>query len=194
MVIACSLLNSRSWEILLEHNASPLTDAGSTIYFAGLDALSSERSRQLLASLIEMDVCRRNRVIFSCISRPEEYVSATGSLSMDKLGCVSLYLPPLQQLGDDINTLVGLTLNHMNSNLSARAAGVEPEALELLRHFPGPTTKRLGISRTTLWQFINEQPRTQKNTGRKMRPVFFIGKGKPRAMPVVQKSYTFAQN
>ena len=37
--------------------------------------LSQERLRQLLAVLLEMDVCRRNRVVFSCVCQPGEYIS-----------------------------------------------------------------------------------------------------------------------
>ena len=56
-----------------EHHNSPLADEDSTIYFASIDALCPERRQQLLAALSEMDVCRRNRVIFSCVCQPGEY-------------------------------------------------------------------------------------------------------------------------
>ncbi len=138
ILMNCSLLNDRSWTFLLEHHASPLTGEGNVLFFAGLDALSVERSRQLLASLSEMDVCRRNRVMFSCISHPGEFTSVTGSLFMDKLGCVSLYLPPLRRLGDGIDTLVSLALNHLNEELSTQAPGMEPEAMALLRRYAWP--------------------------------------------------------
>lgn len=138
VTVNCSLLNEKSWAFLLEHHSSPLTDAGSTLYFAGIDALSSERSRQLLAALSETDACRHNRVIFSCVNQPREYISATGSLFLDKLGCLSLYLPPLRQLADQISTLVNLTLSHMNADLPSLIMGMEPEALELLRRFSWP--------------------------------------------------------
>lgn len=92
--ISCSLLNEKSWSFLLEHHNSPLADQDNTLYFASIDALSHERQQQLLAALSEMDVCRRNRVIFSCVCQAGEYISAVGSLFMDKLQCLSLYLPP----------------------------------------------------------------------------------------------------
>lgn len=49
---------------MLEHHNSPLADQANTLYFASIDALSLERRRQLLDVLSEMEVCRRNRVIF----------------------------------------------------------------------------------------------------------------------------------
>ena len=136
--ITCSLLNDKSWSFLLEHHNSPLADQGSTLYFASIDALSQERRQQLLAVLSEMEVCRRNRVIFSCVCQPGEYTSAAGSLFMDKLCCLSLYLPPLRQMAERIPTLVNLSLSHLNVDLPRQIVGAEPEALELLQHFQWP--------------------------------------------------------
>lgn len=136
--INCSLLNDKSWAFLLEHHNSPLADQGNTLYFASIDALSQERRQQLLAVLSEMDVCRRNRVIFSCVCQPGEYTSAVGSLFMDKLCCLSLYLPPLRQMAERIPTLVNLSLSHLNADMPRQILGAEPEALTLLQNFQWP--------------------------------------------------------
>ena len=136
--INCSLLNDKSWAFLLEHPNSPLADEACTLYFANIDVLSPERSRQLLAVLSEMDVCPRNRVIFSCVSQPGEYISSIGSLFMDKLCCLSLYLPPLRQISERIPTLVNLSLSHLNADLPRRIMGAEPEAMALLQSFQWP--------------------------------------------------------
>ena len=136
--INCSLLNDKSWAFLLEHPNSPLADEACTLYFANIDVLSPERSRQLLAVLSEMDVCRRNRVIFSCVSQPGEYISSIGSLFMDKLCCLSLYLPPLRHISERIPTLVNLSLSHLNADLPRRIMGAEPEAMALLQSFQWP--------------------------------------------------------
>ena len=136
--VNCSLLNEKSWDFLLENHHSPLADEDITIYFSSIDALSPERRQQLLAVLSEMDVCRRNRVIFSCVCQPGEYTSAAGSLFMDKLCCLSLFLPPLRQLSDRIPALVNLSLSHLNADLPRQLVGAEPEALELLQSFRWP--------------------------------------------------------
>ncbi|WP_295747335.1 sigma-54-dependent transcriptional regulator [uncultured Oscillibacter sp.] len=136
--INCSLLNDRSWTFLLEHHNSPLSDEGNTLYFASVDVLSPERRRQLLAVLAEMDVCRRNRVIFSCVCQPGEYISSVGSLFTDKLCCLSLYLPPLRQMAERIPTLVNLSLSYLNADLPRQILGVEPEAMALLQNFQWP--------------------------------------------------------
>ena len=136
--INCSLLNVKSWAFLLEHHNSPLADQGNTLYFASIDALSEERRQQLLAVLSEMDVCRRNRVIFSCVCQPGEYTSAVGSLFMDKLCCLSLYLPPLRQMAERIPALVNLSLSHLNVDLPRQIVGADPEAITLLQNFQWP--------------------------------------------------------
>lgn len=136
--INCSLLNDKSWAFLLEHHNSPLADQGNTLYFASIDALSEERRQQLVAVLSEMDVCRRNRVIFSCVCQPGEYTSAVGSLFMDKLCCLSLYLPPLRQMAERIPALVNLSLSHLNVDLPRQIVGADPEAITLLQNFQWP--------------------------------------------------------
>lgn len=136
--ICCSLLNDKSWAFLLEHHNSPLADQNNTLYFASIDALSQERQQQLLAVLSEMDVCRRNRVIFSCVCQPGEYTSATGSLFMDKLCCLSLFLPPLRKMSERIPALINLSLSHLNADLPRQVMGAEPEAINLLQRFQWP--------------------------------------------------------
>ena len=136
--INCSLLNDRSWAFLLEHHNSPLADQDSTLYFSSIDVLSQERQRQLLAVLLEMEVCRRNRVILSCVCQPGEYVSAAGSLFLDKLRCLSLYLPPLRSMPQRIPTLVNLSLSHLNAAIPQQIVGMEPEGTSLLQNFQWP--------------------------------------------------------
>ena len=136
--VNCSLLNDKSWAFLLEHHTSPLADEDTTIYFASIDALSPERRQQLLAALSEMYVCRRNWVIFSCVCQTGEYSSAVGSLFMDKLCCLSLFLPPLRQLSGRIPALVNLSLSHLNASLPRQLVGAEPEAIALLQAFRWP--------------------------------------------------------
>ncbi|MDE6455160.1 MAG: sigma 54-interacting transcriptional regulator, partial [Dysosmobacter sp.] len=138
VTIQCSLLNDKSWSFLLEHHSSPLADEGNTIYFASIDSLSQERRAQLLAALSEMEVCRRNRVIFSCVCQPGEYMSDIGSLFIDKLCCLSLYLPPLRKIADRIPALVNLSLSHLNADLPRQIIGAEPEAIRLLQEFQWP--------------------------------------------------------
>lgn len=136
--INCNLLNEKSWAFLLEHHNSPLFDEGSTLYFASIDVLTTDRRQQLLSTLQDMGVCRRNRVTFSCVCQPGEYMSAIGSTFMDKLCCLSLHLPPLRQMAERIPSLVNLSLSHLNVDMLRKVVGAEPEAMALLQSFPWP--------------------------------------------------------
>jgi len=161
--INCSLLNDKSWDFLLEHHNSPLADQDNTLYFASIDTLPSERQQQLLAALSEMEVCRRNRVIFSCVCQYGECMSTAGSMFLDKLCCLSLYLPPLRQMADRIPSLVTLFLSHLNLDIPRQIVGVEPEAVTLLQRFQWPhnytqfrrVIRELAITATG--QFITEE-------------------------------------
>ena len=136
--INCSLLNDKSWEFLMEHHNSPLADEKNTLYFANVDILSRERQYRLISVLTEMDVCKRNRVIFSCVCRDGEYISKAGAMFQDKLSCVSMYLIPLRQISKRIPTLVNLCLSHMNVDLTQQVLGADREALTLLQNYHWP--------------------------------------------------------
>lgn len=138
ITINCSLLNDKSWAFLMEHHNSPLADQDSTLYFSSIDVLSPERQRQLLAVLLEMDVCRRNRVILSCVCQPGESISTAGALFLDKLRCLSLYMPPLRSMSQRIPTLVNLSLSHLNASSPRQVVGIEPEGAALLQSFQWP--------------------------------------------------------
>jgi len=136
--IRCGQLCEKSWNFLLEHHNSPLSDEGSTLFFSNIDMLTEERRHGLLAVLVDMDVCRRNKVIFSCVCRPGETLSATGALFADKLHCLSFFLPPLRTTPECIPTLVNLWLNYLNADMPSQITGIEPEAMLLLQQFPWP--------------------------------------------------------
>jgi len=138
ITVSCSLLTEKSWSFLIEHHNSPLYARGNTLYFSSIDALCAERRQQLLAVLFETDVCKRNRVIFSCVCQPGEYVTTAGSDFMDKLCCLSLYLPPIRKNPDRIPTLVNLSLSHLNADMPRKIIGADPGAMELLQSFQWP--------------------------------------------------------
>lgn len=187
--INCSLLNNKSWDFLLESHDSPLSGQDNTIYFASIDALSRERQQQLLATLSEMEVCRQNRVIFSCVCRPGEYISDVGSLFMDKLCCLSLYLPPLRQMADRIPALVNLSISHLNVDLPRQIVGAEPESITLLQRFRWPHNytqfRRVirELATTATGQFITGEM-TQQILQKEQHVGFFIPHAENTAVPL----------
>lgn len=136
--VDCRQLNEKTWTFLLEHPNSPLSDEGNTLYFPCVDALSPERCQYLLDALADMDVCRRNRVIFSFRCQAEERMPAAAALFADKFYCLSIHLEPLRKNSDRIPMLVNLSLSHLNANVPCQITGVEPSAMTLLQEFPWP--------------------------------------------------------
>ena len=57
---------------------------------------------------------------------------------MDKLCCLSLYLPPLRKMPERIPILVNLYLGHLKADLSQPIVGVEPHAMTMMQNFQWP--------------------------------------------------------
>ena len=133
-----SQLTDRSWEYLLEHHSSPLAGSGYVMFFYNIDVLSEERGRQLIATIKEMEVCRRNRVFFSCVCRPDESMSPTGAMFANELNCLTFGIKPLRRCVKEIPTLVNILLSHLNADSPNQIRGLEEEAMELLRRYQWP--------------------------------------------------------
>lgn len=136
--INCGVLNGKGWNFLLEQQSSPLLDVGNVLHFFNVDMLSPAQRRKLIEFLREMEVCRYNRVIFSCVCRPGEKLPEGGTEFQEQLGCLSLYLPPLRQMKETIPTLLHLVLSHRNADSDHPVLGAGEEALHLLREYRWP--------------------------------------------------------
>lgn len=138
ITINCALLGEKNWTFLLEHHNSPLTDADNTLYFVNADVLPEDRCRQLLSVLSDMQVCSRNRVFFSCICSPGDYLSQTGRQIADALCCMTLSLPPLRKLSSRIPSMLNMYLSCLNNAVNKQVVGAEPQAVELIKQFSWP--------------------------------------------------------
>lgn len=138
VTINCSLLNEKTWEYLQSNHNSPFAQSQTTIFLSDLDALTPEMQKLLLAMCIDMDVPRRNRVIFSCVSSPSGGILEAAHLFMDNLNCLSLCLPPLRSQADRIPGLINLYLSQLDIAQAQEIAFMEPEAVRLMRDFPWP--------------------------------------------------------
>ncbi len=133
-----SQLTDKSWEYLLEHHSSPLAGSDYVMFFYNIDVLSEERRRRFIATIKEMDVCRRNRVFFSCVCKPDESMSPTGALFANELNCLTFCIKPLRRHVKEIPTLVNILLSYLNADSPNQIRGLEEEAMELLRHYQWP--------------------------------------------------------
>lgn len=138
VTINCCLLSDKSWEFLLESHNSPLSASGITLYFSRIGTLSPSRRLRLMDTLAEAGVCRRSRVLFSCVCRPGEQMSPEAAGFLDRLNCRVLHLQPLRDLKEQIPAQITSSLSLLNASRPYPVLGAEPEAVRLLQDFPWP--------------------------------------------------------
>ena len=138
VVANCTLMNDKSWDFLLNHYNSPLNANGNTVYFQNFEAIPEQWSAELLAAIEETGLARRVRLLFSRSVCPEEPVSPVTRRFIERLGALTLELPPLRSRSDEIPSLSSLYLNSLNLELGKQISGFEPRAIEMLRQYPWP--------------------------------------------------------
>lgn len=138
ITVDCPLLNDRSWNFLTNHYNSPFNDNNNTIYLKDITALSASRRQQLLSLIVDTNLCKRNRIIFSCNCAMGQAIPAEAMEFVNLLSCVTLHLPPLREHTEEIPALASLYLNTINISMANQIIGLEPEAIELLRNYSWP--------------------------------------------------------
>ena len=138
VVVNCALMNEKSWDFLLNHYSSPLNATDNTVYFQNLESIADARVPELLAAIKETGLARRVRLIFSCASREEGIVPDVLRKFTERLGCLSLSLPPLRSRQDEIPSLASLYLSSLNLEMGKQISGFEPRAIEMLRQYSWP--------------------------------------------------------
>ncbi len=138
VTIDCSQLTEKGWTYLTNHYNSPLNDSNNTIYFKSLDALDPERNHELLSSIIDTNLHRRNRLIFSCISQKDSQLPPEGQDFVKRLSCLTICLPPLRDRIQELPTLSSIYLSTLNVALGKQLTGFEPKAMEMLMHYDWP--------------------------------------------------------
>lgn len=138
VVVDCAMADEKSWDFLLNHHASPLNDVGGTLYFQHLDALPADRGSAFLSQILETDLARRERLIFSGVCAQDGSLSDVARSFVTRLGCLTINLPALRTRVDEIPSLASLYLGSLNQELGKQIIGFTPHATELLMHYPWP--------------------------------------------------------
>lgn len=138
ITVNCSLLNDKTWNFLTNHYNSPFNDNNNTICINNIGALSPDRQKQLLSMMIDMNLCKRNRVIFSCVSLPDQPIPPIGTEIVNLLACLTLHLIPLRERMDEMPAFTSLYLNALNVQLAKQVIGFAPEALKMIQQYNWP--------------------------------------------------------
>lgn len=138
ITINCALINDKSWNFITNHYNSPFNDNNNTIYLKEITELPENRRKQLLSIIVDMNLCKRNRILFSCICQPGKALPREAMEFVNLLSCVTLHLSPLRERAEEIPTLSSLYLNTLNVSMANQIIGFEPEAMELLQEYDWP--------------------------------------------------------
>ena len=138
VIIDCSQLTDKGWNYLMNHYNSPFSDSDNTIYIKNIDALSAERNHQMLSAIVDMELHKRNRLIFSCVSARDNLLPPEGQTFVKQLSCLTICLPPLRERVHELPALASLYLGNLNVTLGKQLIGVEPKAMEMLQNYEWP--------------------------------------------------------
>ncbi|MCM8710421.1 PrpR N-terminal domain-containing protein [Clostridium sp. SYSU_GA19001] len=136
--IDCDLLSGKIWYYLINNHNSPLYGTDNTIFIKNVNVLSEQQQKQLLITITDMEIYKRNRVIFSCISNIKGALDSNFMAFVNRLRCFIITLPPLRDNPSRIDSIVNLYLNRLNIDMAKQILGVSPDGMEMLRNFDWP--------------------------------------------------------
>ena len=136
--IDCYELDNKGWDYILEHHMSPLTETRCTLYFKNLGKIPTNKRIELVSTLSELGTCNENRVIFSCLCNENKMVPQICTTIADKFGALSVYMPPLRSLHENIDRLARLTLNNLAPETKKTIYGFTEDAMDCIKSYNWP--------------------------------------------------------
>ncbi len=139
VILDCAQMDDRAWDYLLGNHNSPLAQNDCTIFTKNVDALTGEQRQQLLSGILDADLCRRNRMIFSSLCRRDEKSTEAGRVFVERLSCMTICLPPLRERKAQIPIIVNICLSHLNEGVTRPRYGLQADAMQRLQDFSWPS-------------------------------------------------------
>ena len=136
--IDCALLNDKSWDFLVEHNASPLAELDQTLFFSNIEKLPAHRLSVLIPLLNDINANERNRIIISTVSDNDMNYSPTVAVLADNLSALSIKTIPLRNQAEQIPLLFNKALSLLNIELPHNLTGITPDAMDILQIYQWP--------------------------------------------------------
>lgn len=131
-------LGERGFSYLLEHQASPLSESGITIFFQHMEDVPAQYQHALISLIEETGLARRLWLIFSCKEQQEKPLDDFARQISMHLGPLTLHLPTLRSRQDEIPALSSIYLDNLNEELGKQLSGFEPGAMDLLVRYDWP--------------------------------------------------------
>lgn len=140
VVIDMSLISRQTWDFLINKSSSPLLDKGNTLFIKNIDAIDEHQLRQLLASIIDGEVAKRNQLILSCSAQRD--LSPVSSLAVlkviNQLECLTISMVPLYGQYGTIENSIHLMLADFRKHNNSDVGSVTPSAMSSLLHYRWP--------------------------------------------------------
>lgn len=130
----------KRWEVLLQHENSPLCQAMLGLYFKNIQAIPPEIKTRLVSYIHQSQLHKRNRLYFSwsADAAQDPYSDPLYNFLLGELNCLTLINPPLRERPEDIVSLSGILINKFNLKHGKQVIGLTPEAVELLLAYDWP--------------------------------------------------------
>lgn len=140
VVVDLSLISKQTWDYLINKSESPLLDNGNTLFIKNIDAIDEGQLRQLLASIMEGEVSKRNRLIISCSAQRDlSVVSGLPVLKIvNQLNCLTISMASLHGQYGKIESSINLILQNFRNRNNRALGDVTPGAMSLLLHYSWP--------------------------------------------------------
>ena len=142
-LLDCSRLsNEKNWNFLMQDMNSPLSDTGTTIYIRNINFLAEPQFSELIYTIKDTGLSKRNRIIFELTHTegeeyPERYLFIKNTLS-----CITIEIPPLREIRQALPHLAGLIIGICNVESGKEIAAQIYERHILLSSW----LERLGVS------------------------------------------------
>lgn len=137
-IIDCSRINDKGWTFLTEHTNSPFSDTYTTIYIREIEFLSDAYFREMFSIIRDLELTKRNRLIFSYTLSENEPLPERCKLLLNHFFCQTLKIPPLRSRLLEIPNLASLYISTLNMELAKEIIGLEPEAAASLQNYEWP--------------------------------------------------------
>lgn len=136
--IDCETMSLKTWNYLMDSYNSPFLDSHNTLYLRRIDCLDEEKIKQLIKIILESNICKRNKTIFSFDTVSDGQNSDKISYFINKFSCSTMSLSPLRENVEAIPDIANLYLNSLNISLGKDLVGLEPEALDIMQNYQWP--------------------------------------------------------
>jgi len=138
IVVDLAALDWKDFQQLSTNFNSVFHENGMTFYFKGLESLSHKELNIIASTLLDLSLCKRNRVLFGYETMPGVPVPNEALYFSEMISCINISLSPLRQRISEISTLACLYMSTLNQELAKQVIGFEAEALALLRQYHWP--------------------------------------------------------